>query len=99
MILPTNNSNRFQQTQTPGRLPTPQPEAKTENTETLRFTEVMQGLSKSYNRGEMADISTSYGFICLLHLCNERGLTVTKTDALDELYIRKDPTAEITVGG
>lgn len=47
----------------------------------------------------MNDISTSYCFICLLHLANEKGLVIEKQEGLMELDIRKDPTAEITVGG
>ena len=47
----------------------------------------------------MADISTSYCFICLLHLANEKGLTLGNEQGLEELSIRRDFTAEITVGG
>ena len=47
----------------------------------------------------MDDISTSFCFICLLHLANEKGLTIEKTPELLELEIRKDPTAEITEEG
>lgn len=46
----------------------------------------------------MADISTSYCFICLLHLANEKGLVIENTEGLNELDIRKDWTAEITEG-
>jgi condensin complex subunit 2 len=42
----------------------------------------------------MADISTSYCFICLLHLANEKGLVVEEEGgALQELLIRMDPSA------
>jgi condensin complex subunit 2 len=47
----------------------------------------------------MNDISTSYCFICLLHLANEKGLVISKTPELTELDIKKDWTAEITAGG
>lgn len=47
----------------------------------------------------MADISTSYCFICLLHLANEKGLELGNEAGLEELSIRKDFTAEITEGG
>ncbi len=46
----------------------------------------------------MADISTSYCFICLLHLANEKGLTLGNEPGLEELSIKKDFTAEITEG-
>lgn len=47
----------------------------------------------------MSDISTSFCFICLLHLANEKGLVIEKQEGLAELTIRRDYTAEITVGG
>ena len=46
----------------------------------------------------MDDISTSYCFICLLHLANEKGLSIEKTPELMELEIRKDWNAEVTEG-
>ncbi|KAK5990402.1 Condensin complex subunit 2 [Cladobotryum mycophilum] len=65
---------------------------------TLKFTEVMNGLQSVYPKPAMADISTSYCFICLLHLANEKGLVIENTDGLSELDIRKDWTADITEG-
>ncbi|KAH6709333.1 condensin complex subunit 2/barren [Leptodontidium sp. MPI-SDFR-AT-0119] len=85
--------------QTPGRLPTPQPELKKGEDGSLKFTSVMQNLQSVYPKQAMNDISTSYCFICLLHLANEKGLVIEKQEGLMELDIRKDPTAEITVGG
>ncbi|RDW64771.1 hypothetical protein BP6252_10422 [Coleophoma cylindrospora] len=84
-----------------GDLPTPQIDtpAKTDENETLHFTSVMQNLQSVYPKQAMNDISTSYCFICLLHLANEKGLVIEKKEGLMELDIRKDPTAEITVGG
>ncbi|KIL65564.1 hypothetical protein M378DRAFT_10689 [Amanita muscaria Koide BX008] len=38
------------------------------------FGQVIDGLQKSYPRDKMAEISTSFCFICLLHLANEQGL-------------------------
>ena len=65
----------------------------------LRFTDVMNNLQTVYPKPIMDDISTSFCFISLLHLANERGLIITKTPELTELNIRKDWTAEITAGG
>jgi len=65
----------------------------------LQFTDIMNGLQRVYPQRMMEDISTSYCFISLLHLANERGLIITKTPELTELDIRKDWTAEIAVGG
>ncbi|CZS94575.1 related to condensin complex component cnd2 [Rhynchosporium agropyri] len=86
-------------TQTPGRLPTPQSDPKKGEDGSLKFTSVMQNLQSVYPKQAMNDISTSYCFICLLHLANEKGLVIEKQEGLMELDIRKDPTAEITVGG
>jgi len=35
---------------------------------------VISGLQKSYPKDKMEEISTSFCFICLLHLANEQGL-------------------------
>ncbi|CZT47334.1 related to condensin complex component cnd2 [Rhynchosporium secalis] len=86
-------------TQIPGRLPTPQSDPKKGEDGSLKFTSVMQNLQSVYPKQAMNDISTSYCFICLLHLANEKGLVIEKQEGLMELDIRKDPTAEITVGG
>ena len=58
----------------------------------------MNNLQKVYPKQAMADISTSYCFICLLHLANEKGLALQNQPGLQELSIKKDFTAEITGG-
>ena len=58
----------------------------------------MNGLKLVYPKPIMDDISTSFCFISLLHLANEKGLVIEKTDDLSELNIRKDWTAEATEG-
>ena len=55
--------------------------------ETLKFTSVMKGLQQVYPKQVMQDISTSYCFICLLHLANEKGLDLSNDSALQELRI------------
>ncbi|KAH9940947.1 barren [Epithele typhae] len=40
------------------------------------FTSVISGLQQSYTKDRMDEISTSFCFICLLHLANERGLKI-----------------------
>ena len=65
----------------------------------LKFTSIMDGLQQVYPQQAMADISTSYCFICLLHLANEKGLTIDNQPGLEELNIRRDFTAEITEEG
>ncbi|CAK7564443.1 MAG: hypothetical protein SEPTF4163_002335 [Sporothrix epigloea] len=61
----------------------------------LKFTDVMNGLQRVYPKSMMEDISTSYCFITLLHLANEKGLLIKNTEALQDLDIRMDYTAEI----
>ncbi|KAG9239964.1 condensin complex subunit 2/barren [Calycina marina] len=83
----------------PGRLPRPAAEVKKGEDGSLKFTSIMQNLQGVYPKQALNDISTSYCFICLLHLANEKGLVIEKQEGLMELDIRKDHTAEITVGG
>ncbi|KAL9580251.1 MAG: hypothetical protein Q9212_004605 [Teloschistes hypoglaucus] len=73
------------------------PAPKTEPN-TLKFTSVMNDLQQVYPKQAMADISTSYCFICLLHLANEKGLQLSNEPGLMELGIQQDPTAEIMEG-
>lgn len=40
------------------------------------FTTVVSGLRKLYPAEKMEEISTSFCFICLLHLANEQGLRI-----------------------
>ncbi|KAI0117395.1 barren [Daldinia grandis] len=79
-------------------LPTPakDPERiKKGEGETLKFTEVMNDLQSVYPRTVMDDISTSFCFICLLHLANEKGLVIENTPELLELEIKRDWSAEV----
>ena len=46
----------------------------TDPSEARGFENVITGLKRSYPRDKMEEISTSFCFICLLHLANERGL-------------------------
>ncbi|KAH6660082.1 condensin complex subunit 2/barren [Truncatella angustata] len=66
---------------------------------TLKFTDVMNNLQTVYPKAVMDDISTSFCFISLLHLANEKGLVIEKTPDLLELNIRKDWSAEVTAEG
>ncbi|OZJ02328.1 hypothetical protein BZG36_04291 [Bifiguratus adelaidae] len=56
------------------------------------FSSVMNGLKDLYPADKRKDISVSFGFICLLHLANERGLSIESADDIDlsELVIRQD---------
>ncbi|KAG5437526.1 hypothetical protein PCANB_000954 [Pneumocystis canis] len=57
-----------------------------------KFTDVVRGLRKIYSEKEMADISISFCFICLLHLANEKGLVIENNESLTELKIMLDTT-------
>ena len=58
----------------------------------LRFTSIVNGLQQVYSKRAMMDISTSYCFICLLHLANEKGLSLSNENDLEEFQICKDVT-------
>lgn len=59
----------------------------------------MNNLQHVYPKQQMADISTSYGFICLLHLANEKGLVIENVEGWEDLKVRKDFAAVPTEGG
>jgi condensin complex subunit 2 len=61
-----------------------------------QFTDVIRGLDSVYAEKALADISTSFCFICLLHLANEKGLKIEGNRTLDELSIIRDVTVEGT---
>jgi condensin complex subunit 2 len=46
----------------------------TDPTEARQFSTVISGLQRAYPPEKMEEISTSFCFICLLHLANEQGL-------------------------
>ena len=63
----------------------------------LKFTDMIGDLRKVYPEQQMRDISTSYCFICLLHLANEKGLVLDggrEEEGMQEIMVRRD----ITVG-
>ncbi|KAL8938881.1 MAG: hypothetical protein Q9211_002998 [Gyalolechia sp. 1 TL-2023] len=78
---------------------TPGPLSPDAQQDTLKFTSVMNDLQHVYPKQAMADISTSYCFICLLHLANEKGLLLGNEPGLAELRIQRDLTAETTEEG
>lgn len=62
------------------------------------FTDIMNNLSHVYPRTQLADISTSYGFICLLHLANEKGLVIENVDGWENLTVKRDFEAQVSEG-
>lgn len=57
-----------------------------------KFTDMVQDLKSVYAPQQMSEISTSFCFICLLHLANEKGLVIENNVTNTELTIRKDMT-------
>ncbi|ELU43650.1 condensin complex component cnd2 [Rhizoctonia solani AG-1 IA] len=53
----------------------------TDPTEARDFTNVISNLRTQYPKDKLDEISTSFCFICLLHLANERGLKIQVGDA------------------
>ncbi|KAG8703105.1 hypothetical protein FRC08_003077 [Ceratobasidium sp. 394] len=54
-----------------------EPESEpTDPAEAREFTTVISGLRSQYPKEKLDEISTSFCFICLLHLANERGLKI-----------------------
>lgn len=64
--------------------------------EPRKFTNLMNDLQRVYPPQLMADISTSYCFICLLHLANEKGLILDHDQNFQEITIQKDLSAEVS---
>ncbi|KAK4553020.1 hypothetical protein LTR86_009944 [Recurvomyces mirabilis] len=83
-------------TRQPQHLPPVLPQS---NSGTLNFTSIMNNLQHVYPKQQMQDISTSYGFICLLHLANEKGLVVENVEGWGDLVVRRDESAvDLEVG-
>lgn len=53
----------------------------------LKFTDITREISKMYSNEARKDISTSFCFICLLHLANEYGLQIINAQNYDDLII------------
>lgn len=85
----------------------PQQPAESKDYGRLRFTQIMNSLKSVYPTETLRDISTSFGFICLLHLANEQGLVLESDlskmgpDAatLEEIFVSRDTHAIIEEGG
>ncbi|GLB41719.1 putative regulatory subunit of the condensin complex, a complex required for conversion of interphase chromatin into mitotic-like condense chromosomes [Lyophyllum shimeji] len=69
----------------------------TEPNEPRVFSQVISGLQKSYPKDKMEEISTSFCFICLLHLANEQGLKLeSRPDGIQaEKEVGKDEDKKI----
>lgn len=61
---------------------------------TLPLVPVVNGLRKAYPKDKMDEISTSFCFICLLHLANEKGLRLQTPTIEDEVVSGNDGEEE-----
>lgn len=64
----------------------------------LKFTSLIRDLRNVYPEHQMRDISTSYCFICLLHLANEKGLVLQsdeQTELLREIRVTRDQSVGV----
>ena len=89
----TEMSNADNESQDPPPPSTIQDEQQ-KGDETLKFTHILSELKNVYPDQQMKDISTSYGFICLLHLANEKGLLLEggrEDGTMNEIMVRRDP--------
>lgn len=59
-----------------------------EEQEIKEFSDVVSSIGSMYASEQKKDLSTSFCFICLLHLANEHGLSITSTENNDNLQIR-----------
>ncbi|KAK9481116.1 condensin complex subunit 2/barren [Lipomyces japonicus] len=84
------DNRRMSRRKTVGELDLPQ----AEEGETY-FSDIVGGLKNKYPSKALADISTSFCFICLLHLANEKGLEIENNGDYTDLSIKKDLTAVI----
>ncbi|KAF7722954.1 hypothetical protein EC973_002465 [Apophysomyces ossiformis] len=52
-----------------------------------RFTDLVQDIKKMYNAKAVKDISVPFCFICLLHLANEKNLTISSVQANGDDFV------------
>ncbi|CCF59147.1 hypothetical protein KAFR_0G01140 [Kazachstania africana CBS 2517] len=53
----------------------------------LKFTDITNEIKNIYSKETLRDISTSFCFICLLHLANEYGLQISNADDYENLVV------------
>lgn len=53
----------------------------------LKFSDIVHGVTRKYTEEKKKDLSTSFCFICLLHLANENGFTIENNSDNSDLVI------------
>jgi condensin complex subunit 2 len=71
------------------------PPPPTDPSEARVFSSVISGLQRSYPRDKLEEISTSFCFICLLHLANEEGLKLESVPSQSSAKGVADDDAEV----
>lgn len=64
-----------------------EPSEEVEIKKEKNFNDVVDVIGEMYRPEEKKDLSTSFCFICLLHLANEHGLSISSNDTHDDLLI------------
>ncbi|RMZ82988.1 hypothetical protein DV737_g1810, partial [Chaetothyriales sp. CBS 132003] len=77
---------------------TPTPSVNPPPPTELKFTNMISDLTRVYPEQQMKDISTSYCFICLLHLANEKGLVLEGDREGERAMMEIRVTRDTTVG-
>lgn len=54
---------------------------------TLNFTDIAREVGENYSEEAQRELSTSFCFICLLHLANEHGLQIENSPSYEDLII------------
>lgn len=57
---------------------------------TTKFSTILNNLTTKYSKEEKNDLSTSFCFICLLHLANENGFTLENNNDTSDLIIKNN---------
>ncbi|TID25576.1 hypothetical protein CANINC_002876 [Pichia inconspicua] len=64
-------------------------ESDADNKDAMHFTNVVKEVARQYDDKTKSDLSTSFCFICLLHLANEQGLTLETENNYQDIVIHK----------
>lgn len=68
-------------------------DSTTEYTIEQNFSETIGRLNSKYTPDQFSNLSTSFCFICILHLANEHGLELTNNEEYTDLIIQGSSTA------
>ncbi len=58
--------------------------------EERQFTDIIESVRQKYPEKSAQDISVPFYFICLLHLANEKNLSINSSETLNELKITQN---------